>query len=433
MLEHRWTSQSRRICVVGTSPTCFTRCSHGEFKDDQDLAPIDQPRHLHVVRAVVVAVPLSLATEGVLRTAQKEHPAEKLDIPAGVKKPEQYGGGQTLHEAQWTYIGRAVEAQGNYFASGIVAAVLPPLALFLLSFQLLALPGGGGWAIGLILSEISCLIILVYLALTSREPTAEWIENRLRTELFRREQYLFLAGVGPYLLQKSSEVAEEALRRRGQIEGPDAHTLVGLVPMQERSGLTWLEALHHRGSAKLPSRSDFIERMESYLYFRIGKQLLWFANEIRDIQENERLWSRLLTGALLAAIGIAAVHAFYLYGAHVGGEAPDGAAYRRIVVGTLAIVLPPLGTACLSIRAMYNFRGRSRTYGHEKGLLHTHRGALEALIQEARELPAGTAGRDLDKIDFNFRAIALRTEQSLSVELAQWMLLMERREHEVSP
>jgi len=364
---------------------------------------------------------------------RKEHPAEKLDIPAGVKKIEQYSGGQTLHEAQWTYIGRAVEAQGSYFASGILAAILPPLALFLLSFQLLALPKGGSWAIGLILSEMSCLVALIYLALTNREPTAEWIANRVRTELFRREQYLFLAGVGPYLLERPLEAAEEAMRRRGQIEGADAHTLVGLVPMQDRSGLTWLEALHHRGSAKLPSRADFMERMESYLYYRIGKQLVWFANEIRDIQENERMWSRLLTGALLAAIGVAAVHAFHLYEAHAAGAASDDAMYLRIVVGTLALVLPPLGTACLSIRAMYNFRGRSRTYEHEKGLLYAQRGALEALIQEARQLPAGAPARDADKIDFNFRAIALRTEHSLSVELEQWMLLMERHEYEVSP
>ena len=350
-----------------------------------------------------------------------------------MKRIEQYDGGQTLHEAQWTYIGRAVEAQGSYFANGILAAILPSLALFLLSYQLLALPAGGSWAIGLILSEISCLVILVYLALTRREPTAEWVENRVRTELFRREQYLFLAGVGPYLFQKPFEAAEEALRRRGQIEGADAHTLVGLVAMQERSGLTWLEALHHKGSAKPPARSDFIERMESYLYYRIAKQLLWFANEIRDIQENEQMWTRLLTGALLAAIAVAAVHTFHLHDAHTAGEADDGAAYWRIVSGTLAIVLPPLGSACLSIKAMYNFRGRSRIYEHEKGLLHAHRGALEALIQEARQLPTGATGRDVDKIDFSFRAIALRTEQSLSVELAQWMLLMERREHEVAP
>ena len=363
---------------------------------------------------------------------RKEHPAEKLDIPAGVKKLEQYEDAKTLHDAQWTYIKRAVEAQGKYFANGILVSILPPLALLLLSVQLLLAQHYKQpplWTIGLILSEMSCLVILVYLALTNREPTAEWVENRVRTELFRREQYLFLAGVGPYLFKKPSEAADEALRRRGQIEGADTHALIGLVPLQERSGLTWVEVLHHRESVKLTRRSDLIERMESYLYYRIGKQLLWFANEIRDLEENDRWWSRLLTVALLLAIGIAAAHAVHML--YRGSS--DTGNWKEVVIGAAAIVLPPLGTACLSIRAMYNFRGRSRIYEHEKGLLHTHKGALEALIQEAKTVPAGSIGRDLDKIDLDFRAVALRTEQSLTVELEQWMLLMERREHEVSP
>ena len=109
--------------------------------------------------------------------------------------------------------------------------------------------------------------------------------------------------------------------------------------MQERSGLTWLEALHHKGAAKIAARSDLIERMESYLYYRIGKQLVWFANEIRDIQENEQMWSRLLTGALLASIAVAALHVFHLTGTGAAGEAADGAAYSGILTGTLAIVL----------------------------------------------------------------------------------------------
>jgi hypothetical protein len=364
---------------------------------------------------------------------RKEQPAERLDIPAGTRKPEQYDGAQVLHEAQWTYIGRAVKAQGKYFASGILAAVLAPMALFLLSFQLLARANGGSLAFGLILAEIVCLILLVYLAITSREPTGEWVENRARTELFRREQYLFLAGVGPYLLPKHHEIAEEALRRRGEIEGADTHALIGLVPMQERSGFTWLESLHHRGSVGIPDRSDFIDRMESYLYYRIGKQLVWFANEIRDIRENERMWSRILTGALLAAIGIAAVHAFHMQDLITGSQTQSRTDIWRVVIGSMAIVLPPLGTAFLSIRAMYNFRGRIRIYEHEKHILHTQRGALEALVNEARHMPPEAAGNYQHKIDFNFRAIALRTEQSLSLELEQWMLLMERPEHEVAP
>lgn len=437
MIEQRWSSQRRRSYLVGVA---LLLASLTVLAVSSKTARFQ----LHVISPVIVTFCvlwwLRFLYLWQRRTSfkrrerrRKEHPAEKLDIPPGVKKAEQYSGAKPLHDAQCAYIACAVEAQGDYFASGILAALLPPVALVLVSFQLLALPKGGSWATGLILGEMSCLIILVYIALTSREPTGEWIENRVRAELFRREQYLVLAGVGPYLMQNASEAAEEALRRRGQIEGADAHTLVGLVPMQERSGLTWLEALHHSGSAKLSSRPDFIERMESYLYYRIGKQLVWFANEIRDNQENERLWSSLLTVALLAAIGIAAVHAFHLYEAPSAAKPCDGRTYSEIVVEALTVVLPPLGAACLGIRAIYNFRGRSRVYQHENKLLHTQRGALEALIQEAKQVPVGTADRALNKIDFNFRAIALRTEQSLSVELAQWMLLMERPEYELSP
>lgn len=365
---------------------------------------------------------------------RKEDPAEKLDIPILVKKPEQYDGGKTFHEAQWKYSMRASEAQGSYFAGGLLSAILPAVALFLLSFQLLAFATGESWMdIGLILAEMLCLIVLVYLAITGREPTADWIEHRVRTELFRREQYLFLAGVGPYFLAEPSTAIQEAIRRRSEIEGGAAHLLIELVPMQERSGITWMEALHRAGSGKLSITSDLIARMESYLYYRIGKQLSWFANEIRDLRENDRFWSRMLAGTLLAAIMMSALHTVHLYDAHIRRDALARMAYLKLVTGVLAIALPPLGSACLSLKAMYNFRGRGRIYQYEKSLLHRQWGALDALIQEAKHVLPKATTRDLQKIDFSFRAITLRTEQSLSIELTQWTLLMERPEHEVAP
>jgi len=97
----------------------------------------------------------------------------------------------------------------------------------------------------------------------------------------------------------------------------------------------------------------------------------------------------------------------------------------------MGIVLPPLGTAALSVQALYSFRGRTRVYRHEWTVLRGYSGTLEALLGEA-ELGAGGGGRSLAEIDFDFRALALRTEQSLSFEMEQWMLLMERPEHEVA-
>lgn len=122
-------------------------------------------------------------------------PAEKIEKPDGAKRPEEYDEVKAPHGAQWRYIPEAALAQGRYFANGILVAVLSPMSLLLVSLQLLVWPEGGWWAIGLIISEVGCLIALVSLALVFREPTAEWVENRVRTELFRREQYLALGFI----------------------------------------------------------------------------------------------------------------------------------------------------------------------------------------------------------------------------------------------
>jgi len=230
---------------------------------------------------------------------RKNEPAYDLLIPDGVKKPEEYEGVTEFHALQWKYIGRAVEAQGNYFRDGIVVAILPPLALFLLSFQILA-EGKGAWAVGLIAAEVFCLSLLLIMTWTKLEPTTEWVSNRLRSEILRREQYLVLAGVGPYLGKPAVEVSRVAARRRAEIESANREGLVALIPLQQEDGSTWLEALFRSG---LRAQPDCVDRMRSYYYRRIGKQLLWFANEVRDLDENERLWSNLLKGALFAAIG----------------------------------------------------------------------------------------------------------------------------------
>jgi len=143
--------------------------------------------------------------------------------------------------------------------------------------------------------------------------------------------------------------------------------------------------------------------------------------------------SRSLIAALLAAIGIATLHAVHLSEPPRAGELTGQKELGGLLIGILAIVLPPMGTAFLSIRSMYNFRARTRIYEHERGLLRRHRGTLEALVAEAKESHLGTNVRKPEEIDFDFRAAALRTEQSLSLELEQWMLLMERDEHELSP
>jgi hypothetical protein len=361
-------------------------------------------------------------------------PAEKIEKPDGTKKPEEYDEVKAAHGAQWKYIPDAARAQRGYFANGILAAVLAPMSLLLISLQLLVWAEGGWWAVGLIISEVGCLISLVFLAMVFREPTAEWVENRIRTELFRREQYLALGGVGPYLRLDGAGTSEEVARRCGGIDSANTLELVRLIPMQERPGKTWLESLHHLPESDLSGRSDCIERMQSYLYYRIGKQIQWFANSVRDCKENDHLWSVFLVCTILAAIMLGCFHVGHLvFGAIQCVNPERNRGLWVSLVEVLIVVLPPLGTACLSIQNMYNFRGRNRIYTHEKALLRLQKGELEALLLKARALSSGgLSDHDRGKIDFEFRAIVLRTEHTLSVEMEQWMLLMEKSEIEVS-
>ena len=361
-------------------------------------------------------------------------PAEKIEKPQGTTKPEDYHGVKVLHDAQWKYIPEAALAQGSYFSNGILTAVLSPMALLLLSLQTLIWPEGGWWSVGAIFGEVLCLLTLVILALLFREPTAEWVENRIRTELFRREQYLALAGVGPYLGMDEIATPEEAIRRSGEIDSANAQDLIRLIPMQAPRGITWIESLHRMGEGGLTGRGDCVARMQSYLYYRIDKQIQWFANSARDNKENDRRWTALLVGALCCAILLGCVHAGHLLlEAHRSAGPNDHRELWVVAVGVLGIVLPPLGTACVSIQNMYDFHGRSRIYMHEKSLLKSHKSEMEALLFRAKHLQQiQTFDHHRDKIDFEFRTIVLRTEHSLSVEMEQWLLLMEKDEIEAA-
>lgn len=361
-------------------------------------------------------------------------PGYRLSIPETTRKAEEYPGSRDLHDAQWVYITPAVRAQGSYFGKGILSAMLPPLAVIIASCQFLAWPDGGTWAIGLNIAEGSCLLFLIYLALTASEPTAEWIENRVRVELLRREQYLVLVGIGPYLGIDATGRESEAARRLAEIQAAETRTLVELIPLKDPSGMTWIESLHRRGCGSAPLYAELRGRMDTYLYRRVGKQLLWFSNEIRDCERNDRIWRRSLTGALLVALIIALIHLGNLI-AHLScqsGNPSDNA--WRLLVDISALTLPPAAAASIGVRSMYNFRARSRVYRHERSQLQHQWGALEALLIKVREHEHhSSCDCDLAQIQFDFRAIALRTEHSLSTEMEQWMLVMERTEQEVAP
>ncbi len=79
---------------------------------------------------------------------------------------------------------------------------------------------------------------------------------------------------------------------------------------------------------------------------------------------------------------------------------------------------------------MYAFEPRRQVYLRTVQLLQEYKGSLEGLLAEAEEV-ASSKTRTSQQIDIDFRATVLRVEEALSFEIEQWLVLMNRPEHEV--
>src|SRR5262249_8447340 len=121
-----------------------------------------------------------------------------------LEPPDTAGGKDIIHAEQVVWDGRARDSQWDYRQLARRMAVLPSLAVFLLILQIFF---GGAWFLGpavsvaCILGEILYLSRMLHVALTYAGPTKVWIQARTRAELLRRESFLRLASVGPYLLE----------------------------------------------------------------------------------------------------------------------------------------------------------------------------------------------------------------------------------------
>jgi hypothetical protein len=163
------------------------------------------------------------------------------------------------------------------------------------------------------------------------------------------------------------------------------------------------------------------------VYHRVGKQLLWFANELRDCSENENIWAWMLRMSTVAALIVAAEHGRGLM--EELRVAEPKTLWSMAVLG-LGIIFPPVGTALLSIRAMYAFDPRRQIYERTRRLLHRHFAKMKVLLRQARSQPLV---RPMIEIDFEFRLEVLRVEQTLFFELEEWLLVMNRSQNEIAP
>jgi hypothetical protein len=363
------------------------------------------------------------------RQREEKQALQKLAIRATIRRPESFKGVESIHQVQGRLLERVPDYQGRYRAAGLTIAFLPPLALLFLSLQIVFFPHGGSWGAGFVFAEALLLGCLIFLVWQTRNPSLTWVQSRLRGELLRREQYLCLAAVGPYL---SKDAGHDAPARLERIEKGDILQLWRLVPLATpdlagKGDWRWLDDIW-RQTGDAVRLTEPAERMQCYLYYRLEKQIMWFRLGTHLNDRIERWITRTLKAAVLVALAAALTHGVLLaLEVHPGSGQESPASMGTLL---LAFVLPPFGAALLASQNLFAFRTFSWSYNETRKELLRFKANLQRLL--------GSFSSSLDeheriRLGVEFQALVLHAEAELSHEMERWLMLVHRPEFEVAP
>jgi hypothetical protein len=282
-----------------------------------------------------------------------------------------------------------------------------------------------------VFAEALFLSWLIWKVWLSPDPTRQWLQARLRAELLRREQYLCLAAVGPYLRLKSAPADQVATKRLDLLVSGELHQLRQLTPLAtphssddpKQGDRRWLDELWQSAdiSVRLPAALD---RMYCYLHYRIGKQKIWFTLGVRLNYRFENWITQGLKAAVLIAFAAAAIHAALLF------ERVEHTSTLPLLTHLLAFVLPPLGAAFLALQSLFASRALAFSYYNAYEELLRLEANLRWLIKRYQ---AATDDAERRRGETEFQALVLHTEYALTQEMEKWILLNYRPEYEVAP
>lgn len=364
------------------------------------------------------------------RQQEEKEAIAKLAIPPNIKKPNAFEGVKAIDDAQKRVLPNVPDRQGRFRAVAITVALAPPLALLFLSVQTLFFPHGGPWGVGLVIAEALFLFWVIWSVKINSDPTQHWIQERLRAELLRREQYLCLAAVGPYLT-RGSALAEGAAKRLELIVNCDIDQLWQLIPLAApynsddtaQGDHRWLDTLW-QSAANLATLPDGLERMNCYLHYRIGKQKMWFTLGAQMNRHFEKSTARALKSAVLTAFAVVCIHAaLLLVQVEHTGALP-------LLTHSLAFALPPLGASFMALQSLFAFRGLTFSYNYAHEELLRQEANLRRLIKRYQASSDDTAQHNGET---EFQALVLHTEDSLTREMERWIFLNHRPEFDVTP
>jgi hypothetical protein len=316
-----------------------------------------------------------------------------------------------IEEAYEKWDGLALLHQKKQKRFGFFTTLLGPVAVLLLTVQILAFPHASPVALTLIAAELASLMIVLSFGFINIGSPDEWMRYRLRAEVLRREKFLVKARVGPYLAE--SDTANAIKRRLVIIEDFEP---ASLIPLTDKEGRTWRGLLEDARADRTKTASPDPDGFEVFYEQRLLDQKGWYSKKSTRFGRLDERFEEVAKGVLVAALVVAAWHLASLYfGTHGSGGERSGS---QLVTEILAIVLPPVGAAATGLQSLLEGRRLSRSYA-DRALMLT--GLAEAFLTLQPQFTTG--GPPREEHEFRFKRLVLRTEEALASELLQWWLL----------
>ncbi|MFD8436278.1 hypothetical protein ACFV2I_14415 [Streptomyces microflavus] len=310
--------------------------------------------------------------------------------------------------------------QGRFRAKGIRLATLPALAVVFLTVQTLFL-ADSPLGIGFVYAQCLFLLWMVWTVWTQQEPSRTWVTSRVRYELFRREMFLLLTAVGPYLDRSGPEIERIRDARLARLAAADLADLLFFSRLGDRTAeggeRDWRDELwRRRDSARTTDPAALVELMRTYLDHRIRRQALFLELAAERCERSENSTGRVAKAAVLGAAGVAVV-----YGALVSAQSGgDGQSTGASAVALLAAGFPPLCNLALAVQNLLASQRLATSYRETRQELLEREQALHVLLADA-----GRPG-----VEAEFRALVLRTEAALGEENRRWRVIVAKPEYD---
>lgn len=316
---------------------------------------------------------------------------------------------------------KALQQARNYFA--LAVAFVGPIAVSLLATHVLLsernspLPLSRSASVGLIVLECSLLLtalVIGFLELGGSHK--QWIKERLRTELLRREEFLLLARVGPYLSAPEEDLQDRVCERLLFIDS-EINDPLDLIAMKD-SDQSWKDALEDaRASSKLTAIPIPQSAALHYLEDRIACQRKYFSGKSTKHRHTNELLEAAAKLVLILALVLSVVHLMtVLLPSHPLSRGWE-VFFSFLLIA--AISSPAFGALFDHLASIFGSERLSRSYLHHAEVLEEMEGRLRRL--QVHMAPHLAGHRDAQ---FRFMRLVLEVEELLSSELRFWWLLM---------